>query len=51
METLNEATGATTNLEKTTILLINKNDKKSKKNTPDITIKEQHEKNKVLGIM
>ena len=51
METLNEATGAATNLEKTSILPINTNDKKSKKNTPDINIQEQHEKIKALGII
>ena len=42
-ETLNKATGTTTNLEKT-ILPINTNDTlKIQKNTPDITIKEQQQ--------
>ena len=50
-EKLNKATGITINLEKTTVLPINTEDTAQiKNNTPKITIKEQFQTIKILGI-
>ena len=50
-QNLNEATGATINLEKTTVLPINTdNTKQIQEITPPITVKEQFETTKILGI-
>ena len=50
-ENLNKATGATINLEKTTVIPINtENTKQIQEITPPITVKEQFETTKILGI-
>ena len=50
-QNLNKATGTTINLEKTTVLPIKTNDTEQiRKITPKITIKEQFETTKILGI-
>ena len=50
-QNLNKATGATINLEKTTVLPINTdNTKQIQEITPPITVKEQFETTKILGI-
>ena len=50
-QNLNKATGATINLEKTTVIPINtENTKQIQEITPPITVKEQFETTKILGI-
>ena len=48
---LQKATGATINLDKTTILPINTDQTSSiKRHIPNISVKEQHQETKILGI-